>query len=145
MEAQITAVRENPLLDRREVEVGLTHENEATPSEEDVKSRIAAENGIEAENIEVESIYTGFGKQSSRATLKVLEDFDYSEDLKEDTMEEEVEVTEDYREAVSGTITEAKDALQDMEEVDWKAAIEAEKDNKNRKTLVEWLENQAEN
>lgn len=142
MEANIVSVRENPLMDRREVDVSLDHEGEATPSEGDVKSRVAAENGIETESIEVESIYTGFGSQTSKATLKVLEDFDYDEDLEEEAMEEEVEVTEDYREAVSGTITEAKDTLQDMEDVDWNAAIEAEKDNKNRKTLVEWLEGQ---
>ncbi|QKQ97969.1 hypothetical protein GKQ38_00325 [Candidatus Nanohaloarchaea archaeon] len=143
MEANITAVRENPLLDRREVEVSLNHEGEATPSEEDVKSRVAAENGIETESIEVESIYTGFGSQKSKATLKVLEDFDYDEELEKEALEEEeVEVTEDYREAVSGTITDAKDALQDMEEVDWDAAMEAEKDNKNRTTLIDWLESQ---
>ena len=142
MEANIVSVRENPLMDRREVDVSLDHEGEATPSEEDVKSRVAAENGIETESIEVESIYTGFGSQKSKATLKVLEDFDYDEDLEEEALEEEVEVTEDYREAVSGTITEAKDALQDMEDVDWNAAIEAEERNKNRKTLIEWLEGQ---
>ncbi|WEL23757.1 hypothetical protein [Candidatus Nanohalovita haloferacivicina] len=142
MEANITSVKENPLLDRREVEVSLNHEGEATPSEEDVKSRIAAENGIETENIEVESIYTGFGKQSSKATLKVMQDFEYDEDLEEEALEEEVEVTEDYRDAVAGTITDAKDTLQDMEDVDWDAAIEAEKDNKNRTTLIDWLENQ---
>lgn len=144
MEANIVSVRENPLMDRREVDVSLYHEGEATPSEENVKSRVAAENGIETESIEVESIYTGFGSQKSKATLKVLEDFDYDEELEEEAMEEEVEVTEDYREAVSGTITEAKDTLQDMEDVDWNAAIEAEERNKNRKTLIEWLEGQIE-
>lgn len=144
MEANIVSVRENPLMDRREVDVSLDHEGEATPSEEDVKSRVAAENGIETESIEVESIYTGFGSQTSKATLKVLEDFDYDEDLEEEAMEEEIEVTEDYREAVSGTITEAKDTLQDMEDVDWNAAIEAEEQNKNRTTLIDWLENQIE-
>jgi ribosomal protein S24E len=146
MEAKITAVKENPLLDRREAEVSIDHEGEATPSEEDVKSRIAAENGLNEEEIQVGSIYTGFGRNSSKAYLKIFQEFEYDEDLQEETIEEEpVEVTQDYEEAVSGTITEAKDALGDMEDVNWDAAIEAEKENKNRTTLIDWLESQAEN
>ena len=143
MKAKITAVKENPLLDRREAEVSINHEGEATPSEEDVKSRIAAENGLNEEEIDAGSIYTGFGKNSSKAYLKIFQEFEYDEDLQEETIEEEpVEVTQDYEDAVSGTITDAKDALGDMEDVNWDAAIEAEKENKNRTTLIDWLESQ---
>jgi ribosomal protein S24E len=143
MEAQITAVKENPLFDRREAEVSINHEGEGTPSTEDVKSRVVAENGLNEEEVKVGSIYTGFGRNTSKAYLKIFEEFDYDEDLQEDTIEEEpVEVTQEYEEAVSGTITEAKDALGDMDDVDWDAAIEAEKENKNRTTLIDWLESQ---
>lgn len=143
MEAQITAVKENPLLDRREAEVQLNHEGEGTPSTEDVKSRVAAENGLEEEEVEVDSIYTGFGRNTSKAYLKIFQEFEYDEDLQEDTIEEEAaEVTPEYEEAVSGTITEAKETLNDIEDVDWNAAIEAEKENKNRTTLIDWLESQ---
>ena len=142
MEAQITTVKENPLLDRREVKVNLTHEGEETPSREDVKNRVAAENGLDEENIQVDTIYTGFGKNNSEATLKVFQDFEYDEELEEDTIEEEIEIPQEYEEAVTGTITEAKETFQEMENTDWKAAVEAEKDNKNRTTLVEWLQSQ---
>ncbi|MEF8880440.1 MAG: hypothetical protein V5A72_01245, partial [Candidatus Nanohaloarchaea archaeon] len=94
------------------------------------------------EKVEVESIYTGFGKNNSKAYLKVFEQFEYDEELQEDAIEEEFEVTEEVKEAVSGTITEAKETLQEMEDVNWKAVIEAEKENKNRSTLVDWLESQ---
>ena len=142
MEAKLTTVKENPLLDRREVKVNLTHEGEETPSKEDVKNRVAAENNLNEEEIRVETIYTGFGQNQSEATLKVFQEFEYDQELEEDTIEEEVEVTQDYRDAVSGTITEAKETLQEMDEVDWKAAVEAEKENKNRTTLIDWLQNQ---
>ena len=151
MEAEITSVKENPLLDRKELEVEVNHEGEATPSNDDVKNRIAAENDIDTEEIEVEAIYTGYGSKKSRALLKVFQDFEYSEDLEEDeiqdTMDEEeseavAESTEEYEEIVSGTITEAKDALGDMEEPDYEAALTAEEANKDRKTLKEWLEGQ---
>lgn len=145
MEATITSVRENPLLERRKVEVEVNHEGEQTPSEEDVKSRVAAENNLDASSIEVLSIYTGFGSNISKATLNVLEEFEYEEDLEEDPVEdqgEEVEVTEEYEDIVSGTITDAKDALNDMESPDYQIALEAEKANKNRATLIDWLESQ---
>jgi small subunit ribosomal protein S24e len=142
MEATISAVKNNPLLDRREVTVKLEHDGEATPSFDDVKSRIAAEKGLDEESIEVDTVKTGYGRNDSVAKLKIFEDFDYDEELEEDAIEEEVEVTEEYREIVSGTITEAKDALGEMEDPDWKAVLQAEKDNKNRTTLVDWLESQ---
>lgn len=153
MEATITSVRENPLLDRREVEVEVNHEGEPTPSQEDIKNRIAAENDIDTDKVEVEHVYTGYGKNTSRGILKIHEEFEYDEELEQNPEEEQgaetaeqesTEVTEEYEEIVSGTITEAKDALGDMEEPDYEAALEAEKDNKDRKTLKDWLEGKIE-
>jgi len=151
METTITSVRENPLLDRREVELEVDHEGESTPAEEDVKDRLAAENNLDLEKIEVDSIYTGYGRNKSRVTLKIYEDFEYDEELERSPEEEQTpeqeettEATAEYEEIVSGTITDAKDALKDMDEPDYEAALAAEKDNKNRTTLVDWLESQAE-
>lgn len=151
METTITSVRENPLLDRREVELEVDHEGEATPGEDDVKDRIAAENNLDTEKIEVESIYTGYGRNKSKVSLKIYQDFEYDEDLERNPEEEQAAeqqeqtvATAEYEEIVSGTITDAKDALKDMEEPDYEAALAAEKDNKNRTTLVDWLESQAE-
>ncbi|MBC5792434.1 MAG: hypothetical protein H8Z69_00180 [Nanohaloarchaea archaeon] len=145
MDSTLVSVKENPLLERREVEVEIDHEGEATPSNEDVKNRVAAENDLDVEKVEIESVYTGFGSNTSKATLKVYDDFDYDEELERDPSEdqgEEVEVSADYEEAVAGTITDAKDAFNSMDSVDWDAAVQAEKDNKNRTTLVDWLESQ---
>ena len=145
MEAEIISVRENPLLERRKVKVKLEHEGEETPSEEDVISRVAAENDLETEEMEVLSIYTGYGSNISEATLNIFQEFEYSEDLEKDPAEEqgeEVEVTAEYEEIVSGTITDAKNALNEMDDPDYEAALQAEKDNKNRATLIDWLESQ---
>ena len=144
MEVQIESVRENPLLGRRQVTLAVDHEGEATPSREDIKSRFAAEETLDEENIEVGTIHTGFGRNSSKTELKVYEDFDYSEDLEEEaeTTTETVEVTEEYSEIVDGTITDAKDAIGDLENPDFDALIKAEEENKNRKTLIDWLESQ---
>jgi ribosomal protein S24E len=150
METTITSVRENPLLDRREVELEIDHEGESTPAEEDIKDRLAAENNLDLEKIEVDSVYTGYGRNKSRVKLKIYQEFEYDEDLERNPEEEQgteqqeetTEATAEYEEIVSGTITDAKDALNDMDEPDYEAALTAEKDNKNRTTLVDWLEGQ---
>jgi len=150
METTITSVRENSLLDRREVELEVDHEGESTPAEEDIKDRLAAENNLDLEKIEIDSVYTGYGSNKSRVSLKVYEEFEYDEELERNPEEEQgteqqeetTEATAEYEEIVSGTITDAKDALKDMDEPDYEAALAAEKDNKNRTTLVDWLEDQ---
>lgn len=154
MEAKISSLRHNPLLERAEVTVNLEHEGEPTPSEEDVKDRLAAEEDWDADSIEVETIKTGFGQNSSVATLKLNQEIDleaYENKLEEDEVPETSSSDEDssstgtdYEDLVSGTISEAKDALNDMEEPDFEAALEAEKENKNRTTLVDWLESRLE-
>ena len=146
MEVQIESVRENPLLGRRQVKLAVDHEGEATPSREDIKSRFAAEKTLNEENIEVGTIHTGYGREASVTELKVYEDFDYSENLEEEaeTTSETVEVSEEYAEIVDGTITDAKDAIGNLETPDYDALIKAEEDNKNRTTLIDWLESQKE-
>lgn len=148
MEVEITTVKENPLMDRREVEATVNHENEATPSKEDVLSRLAADRGLNKDNVDVKHVYTGYGRQKSKAIIQINEEFEYDEDLEEDTIEQETETEEEssssaeYDDVVSGTITEAKEALSDMEEPEYQAAKEAEEANKNRTTLIDWLEDQ---
>jgi ribosomal protein S24E len=146
MNVEIEAVRDNPLLDRRRVTLKVDHEGESTPSREDIKSRFAAEKTLTEDNIEVGTIHTGYGRNSSKTELKVYEDFDYSEELEEEaeTTTEETEVTEDYQEIVSGTITDAKDEIEDLDSPDYEALIKAEEENKNRTTFIDWLESQKE-
>jgi len=46
----------------------------------------------------------------------------------------------EYQEIVSGTIGDAKDQIDDLDNPDFEALIEAEKSGKNRTTFVDWLE-----
>ncbi|MFB6208378.1 MAG: hypothetical protein ABEJ69_03440 [Candidatus Nanohaloarchaea archaeon] len=148
MNVAIQSVKENPLLDRREVTLDIEHEGESTPSKEDVKSRFTAENGVSKDEVEVVDVLTGYGSKNSVARLKVHSQFEYDEDLEEDAIEEDepedTASSAEYDDLVSGTITEAKDALKEMDSPDYKAALKAEKANKDRKTLKEWLENKLE-
>lgn len=58
--------------------------------------------------------------------------------------EETTENGSDYSEIVSGNIGDVKEELQEIEGPDYEAALEAEKDDKDRKTLKQWIENQQE-
>lgn len=71
-----------------------------------------------------------------------------AEEAEEDDEEIE-EVTEDsadadYEDIVGGTISDGKDQLKELDNPDYKAALEAEKEGKNRKTFVDWLESKTE-
>lgn len=52
--------------------------------------------------------------------------------------------SEDYSKAVSGTIGEAKEAISEIENPDYEALLEAEKEGKDRKTLKEFIEGEIE-
>lgn len=157
MEVSIKTIRDNPLLGRRNVELEVDHEGEPTPSKEDVTKRFSAENDLDTEKVEIDTLKTGYGSKTAVAKLKVYQDFDYDEELEKDAaeaMEEEIEAREqetetssdtaDYDEVVGGTITDAKSALDEMEDPDWEAALKAEKDSKNRTTLIDWLESRVD-
>ncbi|WP_414837832.1 50S ribosomal protein L24 [Candidatus Nanosalina sp. VS9-1] len=67
------------------------------------------------------------------------------EDMKEEASEEdEEESSVDYSDVVSSNIGEVKEAVEGMESPDFDALIEAEKAGKDRKTMIEYLENQKE-
>lgn len=81
------------------------------------------------------------------------EEFEDDEEDEESEAEESEEVEEetddsaseaDYDEVVGGTIGDGKDELQSMENPDYEAALEAEKEGKNRTTFVDWLESRVE-
>jgi len=50
----------------------------------------------------------------------------------------------DYSDVVGGTVGEAKDAISEMEDPDYEALLEAEKEGKDRKTLKEFIEGKME-
>lgn len=70
-----------------------------------------------------------------------------TEEVEDEATEEETtqkiedQVAEDI---VSGTISDAKDAINEIENPDYEELIQAEKQDKNRKTMIEYLENQKE-
>lgn len=93
---------------------------------------------------------SGAHEQFEEEIEEAVEEVEEAEDDEEEEVEEETEDTEestadvDYDDVVSGTISEAKDQIKEIDSPDYDALIEAEKSNKDRKTLKEYLENQKE-
>lgn len=71
MEIEITERRPNDLMEREEIELDITHSGEATPSEQDVRKRVAAELDLDPTTIRVDHIYsaTGIGTSSGQVTV----------------------------------------------------------------------------
>lgn len=99
--------------------------------------------------IQVEVVETGDGKRAVMPGEEYEEEPEPEPEPEEETEEEEetgeeteeAEETEvDYDEIVSGTVQESKDAIKELEDPDYQAALEAEKAGKDRKTLKSWLE-----
>jgi len=65
---------------------------------------------------------------------------DEEDEVEEETASEEV----DYDEIVDGTISDAKEQIEELENPDYEALLEAEEDNKARTTFIDWLENKKE-
>lgn len=137
MELQVRQTTENPVMNRYELEICLEHEGEATPSQDDVKSRLAAEENLDSGDINVRSINGRFGNQNSIADVHVNGDAEF------ESLEAE-SPGRDYTELLEDSVSEAKDALEELEDPDWDAVLKAEKEGKNRKTLKQWIENNIE-
>ena len=75
---------------------------------------------------------------------KIEDEVDEEEIVEEaEDSDEETESSEtDYSSVVSENIGDVKDAVSEMENPDFDALIEAEESNKNRKTMIEYFENQ---
>lgn len=85
-------------------------------------------------SLEVE-IVEGSGKK--RAVLTGTSEETALEETQE---EDETESEEDYSNLVAGTVSEAKENIEAVEDPDYEALLEAEESGKDRKTLKEFIE-----
>lgn len=102
--------------------------------EEELEDDSEEESTEETEEAEEESEETEEDEESEEA--------DEQEESEQEEVKESSEEDSDYEEIVSGTISDAKDMIGELEDPDFDALLEAEESNKNRKTFVDWLESQ---
>lgn len=66
---------------------------------------------------------------------------DDEEEEEMDTEERQATSETEYEQALDGTVSEAKESIQEMDDPDYDRLLQLEKVGKDRKTLKEWLEN----
>jgi small subunit ribosomal protein S3 len=133
-------------MQQEDQETGVQHEtsSEAPGSDEDVISQIIeeAENMTSAEITraietmeEVEP--ADIDKQEVR---EAFENRDTSQEKDEQQGEDNDQ--HNYSEIVEQNISEAKESIEQIQNPDYQKVLEAEKDNKQRKTFISWIEEQ---
>ena len=99
MEIEIENSRENPLMGRERHSLRIKHEGETTPSRDKIMKKFAAENDLDPEKMELESINTAYGSGFSRTEIKVYDEKVRTvEEEEESEADEEAEKTEEAEE-----------------------------------------------
>lgn len=114
------------------------------PASEDTDEPLEEET-IPKKEVEPEETEEEEEKEAEEETEEEIEESkekEESEDEEEEEPSEEEEKEVDYESIVDNTIADAKKEIEDLEDPDFDSLLEAEKENKNRKTFISWLENQ---
>ncbi|MFP4116506.1 MAG: hypothetical protein ACLFQ8_02060 [Candidatus Aenigmatarchaeota archaeon] len=139
MKVEIKERKKNPVLDRRLIEGTVEHAGEATPSSEALKGFLAEELDSEEESIEIKKIFTIRGMQKSKFWAREHGDIEASEEAEKGEKKEE-SGGKNYEEVLGGSISDAKDEIEEMDDPDYEKLMEVEKNNKDRKGMKKYLE-----
>ena len=115
---------------------------------------------IETSDIDVDEVRDAFESMDEEEVDEVEEESSEEpadeEEEDESKMDEEPPVEDseqadesegdeaEYEEIVSGTISDAKEAIEDLDDPDYEALLKAEESDKNRTTFTDWLETRIE-
>jgi small subunit ribosomal protein S24e len=70
MQISVIEEKENPLLNRRELQIKIKHPA-GTPARIEVKNRVAADLKVEPQQVIIRSMKTAFGKKETLAAVKI--------------------------------------------------------------------------
>jgi large subunit ribosomal protein L10 len=130
---------------------------EGLPEEETIEKSISyaksnaegVDSQVDLESVEIEEETEEEESEESEEEPEDEETEEESEEQAEEQEPQDEEETEgseevDYDEIVDQSIDDAKESIGELEDPDFEALIEAEEDNKDRKTFLDWLEGQTE-
>ncbi|MFT4867743.1 MAG: large subunit ribosomal protein L10 [Candidatus Nanohaloarchaea archaeon] len=131
--------------------------SEGLPEEETIEKSISyaksnaegVDSQVDLESVEIEEETEEEESEESEEEPEDEETEEESEEQAEEQEPQDEEETEgseevDYDEIVDQSIDDAKESIGELEDPDFEALIEAEEDNKDRKTFLDWLEGQTE-
>ena len=83
------------------------------------------------------------GLQEQLNTAKTIREQQKKQSQEQNNQErKDRKIQRDYSEILDGTVEEAKEAVSNMNNPSYDALVAAERRDKNRKTLIQWLERQ---
>ena len=141
MKVKIKERKKNPLLGRRTITGTIDHTDEPTPSSESLKSFLAEDLGSDEENIEIDKIFTLRGMQKSKFWVKEFGE-SFKEPKEDDVQQEDGSETNELEKILGGSISDAKEAIDEMDSPDFELLLEIEEANKDRKGMKKYLEGQ---
>ena len=141
MKVKIKERKKNPLLGRRTITGTIDHTDEPTPSSESLKSFLAEDLGSDEENIEIDKIFTLRGMQKSKFWAKEFGE-SFKEPKEDDVQQEDGSETNELEKILGGSISDAKEAIDEMDSPDFELLLEIEEANKDRKGMKKYLEGQ---
>jgi ribosomal protein S24E len=117
MNIEITKQERNDLLERDELELAIDHTGDATPSENDVRNKLAAEQDLDPETIHVDHIYSDTGRGTATGVVQIYDEpvVELDEDSEEPT--EDADADEESADEAADDVPE-EEASTDEEEVD---------------------------
>ncbi|MCJ7478981.1 MAG: hypothetical protein MUP63_02275 [Candidatus Nanohaloarchaeota archaeon QJJ-7] len=129
MELEIVEREEKALLDREEIEIEISHPDEATPSAAEVRDKISAELDLDPKTVEVDGIYSSKGLSTSRGRLNVHEepiheelpgegDEEEQEEQEAEGSEEDTEEPDEEVEDQEGDEDEGEEETEEEDETD---------------------------
>ncbi len=142
MDITIEKRRRNPLLDQVGLEGTVDHSGNATPSSDSLKEALSDELGTDKEDIKIVKIFTFDGMQKSRFWAKEIGgtvDAEEKEETAETKDEGAEEDDQDISEVLSGSISDAKERIEEMDDPDFELLLEVEQENKDRKGMKKFL------
>ena len=73
MKIEIEGKKENPLLERTEVNFSVEHEGASTPIREEIRTQLAGKLGVNKDTIIIDRMNTEFGRQLTKGYAKVYD------------------------------------------------------------------------
>jgi small subunit ribosomal protein S24e len=81
---EIEGKKENPLLERTEINLRIDHQGTGTPTRDEIRNQLAGMLGAKADAIVIDNMHTEFGHQLTVAYAKVYSSVDSAKKFEKD-------------------------------------------------------------
>ncbi|MBI2579278.1 MAG: hypothetical protein HYW27_00065 [Candidatus Aenigmarchaeota archaeon] len=71
MKVRILSEKSNELLERKEIEAEIEHEDAPTPSKAALQQYVSKERGVDAAHVEIVSIFSSKGNRTSKSSVYI--------------------------------------------------------------------------